>query len=55
MRAHWRADGQPKTQFASQDEANRASLRLRLEVGADLHPYPCDLCHGWHLGNSRDD
>ena len=53
VREHWRADGQPKTRFISADEANRASLRLRLEEGADLHPYRCDLCGGWHLGSSR--
>jgi hypothetical protein len=50
-REHWRADGQPKTRFASQDEANRSSLQLRLERGADLDPYRCGFCGGWHLGN----
>jgi hypothetical protein len=53
MREHWRADGQPKTRFTSADEANRASLRLRLDEGADLYPYRCDLCGDWHLGNPR--
>jgi hypothetical protein len=51
---HWRADGQPKARFATQDAANRASLRLRLEEGADLDPYPCPYCGGWHLGNRQD-
>jgi len=51
-REHWRADGQPKTRFTSEDEANRSSLRLRLEQGADLDPYRCGFCGGWHLGNS---
>jgi hypothetical protein len=51
---HWRADGQPKTRFPTQDAANRASLRLRLEEGADLDPYPCPYCGGWHLGNRSD-
>lgn len=50
-REHWRADGQPKTRFPSQDEANRSSLQLRLEQGADLDPYRCGFCGGWHLGN----
>ena len=50
-REHWRADGRPKHRFDSQDEANRSSLQLRLEEGADLHPYRCSLCGGWHLGN----
>ena len=53
-REHWRADGQPKTRFPTQDEANRASLRHRLEEGADLDPYRCGFCGGWHLGNRTD-
>jgi hypothetical protein len=52
-REHWRADGTPKSRFADADEANRASLRLRLEEGADLDPYLCGFCHGWHLGSRR--
>ena len=47
---HWRADGAPKAVFRTQDDANRASLRLRLEEGADLDPYQCGFCRGWHLG-----
>ncbi len=50
-REHWRADGQPKTRFSTQDEANRSSLQARLERGADLDPYQCGFCGGWHLGN----
>jgi hypothetical protein len=50
-REHWRADGRPKTRFATQDAANRASLQLRLEEGANLDPYQCSFCGGWHLGN----
>jgi hypothetical protein len=52
-REHWRADGAPKARFAGQDEANRSALQLRLEAGADLDPYQCGFCHGWHLGNRR--
>jgi hypothetical protein len=51
---HWRSDGQPKTRFGNQEDANRSSLRLRLEEGADLDPYRCGYCGGWHLGNRRD-
>jgi hypothetical protein len=50
-REHWRADGQPKTRFRSEDEANRSALQLRLDQGADLDPYRCGFCGGWHLGN----
>jgi len=52
-REHWRADGLPKTRFDRAEDANRASLRLRLEDGADLDPYRCGYCQGWHLGNRR--
>ncbi len=52
-REHWRADGSPKTRYASADEANRASLHHRLEAGADLDPYLCRICGAWHLGNRR--
>lgn len=54
-REHWRADGQEKTRFPTADEANRSALRLRLESGADLHPYVCTWCGGWHLGNRGAD
>ncbi len=50
-REHWRSDGRPKARFASRDEANRASLHVRLDHGADLDPYRCGFCGGWHLGN----
>jgi hypothetical protein len=53
-REHWRQDGQPKSRFADRDEANRAALHLRLEAGADLDPYQCSFCDGWHLGNRPD-
>ena len=53
-RQHWRADGRPKTRFPSRDEANRAALLLRLEEAADLDPYGCEFCGGWHLGNRRE-
>jgi hypothetical protein len=53
-REHWRSDGAPKSRFASQAEANRSALHLRLEAGADLDPYQCGFCHGWHLGNRRE-
>ncbi len=52
-REHWRADGQPKTRFPTQAEANRSSLQLRLEQGVDLDPYRCKICDGWHLGGGR--
>jgi len=52
-RDHWRADGSPKARFPTQDAANRSALRLRLEEGADLDPYVCQFCGGWHLGSRR--
>ncbi len=51
---HYRADGQPKTRFSSESDANRAAFSYRLDHGADLAAYACDTCGGWHLGNSPD-
>jgi hypothetical protein len=53
-REHWRADGLPKTRFATRDDANRSSLYHRLESGRDLDPYRCRICDGWHLGTARE-
>ena len=50
--AHWRADGQPKARFVSEEEANRAAFGFRLEHGTELAAYPCSFCGGWHLGTS---
>jgi hypothetical protein len=52
---HWRADGQPKTRFGSEQEANRAAFSGRLDHGVDLVAYACDMCGGWHLGSAPDD
>jgi len=49
--AHWRADGEPKTRYRSESDANRACLQARLEHGVDLGSYLCEFCGGWHLGN----
>jgi hypothetical protein len=51
---HYRADGQPKTRFGSEQDANRAAFSYRLDHGVDLAAYACDTCGGWHLGNSPD-
>ena len=53
-REHWRADGAPKTAYASPGDANRYALQARLEDGVDLTPYTCSICGAWHLGNRRD-
>ena len=54
MREHWRADGRPKTNYGSADDANRYALQALLEDAVQLDPYICGLCGGWHLGNRRD-
>lgn len=48
--SHWRYDGQAKVRYRSEEEANKASLGYRLHEGADLLPYKCEFCGGWHLG-----
>jgi hypothetical protein len=53
-REHWRADGAPKSQYRSADEANRYAFQVRLEHGIDLDPYTCSICGQWHLGNRRE-
>jgi hypothetical protein len=53
-REHWRADGRPKTRYASSADANRYALQARLEDGVQLDPYVCGICGAWHLGNRRD-
>ena len=49
--AHWRADGAPKTSYASQIDALSAADERRQESGADLNVYRCDFCGSWHMGN----
>ena len=53
--AHWRADGEAKVRFASEQEANRAAFGYRLEHGSDLAAYQCTFCGGWHLGSTPDE
>ena len=50
---HWRADGLPKTPYASQADALTATLVRRQESGVDLQVYHCDVCRAWHMGNPR--
>jgi len=50
--SHWRANGEPKTRYRSEADANRAALQALLEHQVDLGPYQCEFCGGWHLGNS---
>jgi hypothetical protein len=51
---HHRADGQPKTRFRSEQDANRAAFSYRLNDGVELVAYECHQCGGWHLGNSPE-
>jgi hypothetical protein len=49
---HWRADGQPKSTYRSQGEAFGVADERRAESGVELSVYQCQICGGWHLGNS---
>jgi hypothetical protein len=51
--AHWRADGAPKTSYASQREAWAMADERRQDTGVSLNVYRCDFCSSWHLGNDR--
>ncbi len=50
--SHWRADGAPKTAYATQHDALTAALIRRQESGAQLNVYRCDICAAWHMGNA---
>jgi len=50
--AHWRADGTPKNSYMSQAEALAVADERRLDAGADLSAYRCEVCAAWHLANS---
>jgi len=49
---HWRADGTPKNAYMSQAEALAMADERRLDAGADLSAYRCEVCAAWHLANS---
>ena len=51
--SHWRADGLPKTAYATQGDALTAALVRRQESGVELSVYLCDVCSAWHMGNPR--
>ncbi|MHB8220950.1 MAG: hypothetical protein ACYDHU_11625 [Acidimicrobiales bacterium] len=48
--SHWRADGGPKSRFATQKEALDAADERSRESGATLGVYFCTFCRGWHMG-----
>jgi hypothetical protein len=50
---HWRADGGAKVRYRTEADANRAALQYRLEHGANLGAYACEICDGWHLGGAE--
>ena len=49
---HWRADGRPKTAYATQRDALSMADERRHDTGVHLNAYRCDTCSGWHLGNA---
>jgi hypothetical protein len=51
--SHWRADGLPKTAYATQGDALTAALVRRQESGVELSAYLCDVCSAWHMRNTR--
>lgn len=48
--SHWRADGAPKTRFATQADALDAAEDRARASGAALAVYFCTFCRGWHMG-----
>ena len=51
--SHWRADGQPKTSYASEPEARAMADERRQDTGVALNVYRCDFCASWHMGNDN--
>lgn len=49
--SHWRADGQPKSAYASQGEALSMADERRADSGVELNVYQCEICARWHLGS----
>ncbi len=49
---HWRADGRPKTAYATQRDALSVADERHHDTGVDLNAYRCDTCSKWHLGNT---
>lgn len=47
-RAIRRRSCERKRRFVTREAAHEANQRLR-----GLAPYPCQFCHGWHLGHGR--
>src|SRR4051794_27075482 len=41
-----------KTRFASREQAEARMARMKSRPDT-LHPYPCQHCKGWHLGNYK--
>jgi hypothetical protein len=51
--SHWRADGLPKSAYATQGDALTAALIRRQDSGVELNVYRCDVCSAWHMGKPQ--
>jgi hypothetical protein len=40
-----------KVDYKSEKTAKLACLEMAKKGSADLEPYQCDLCGGWHIGH----
>lgn len=49
-RAHYRANGRPKTAHLSEQADRAHAQRLLAITGKHVSVYRCPLCHEWHVG-----
>lgn len=43
-----------KIRFRSKALAHQSAIRIRYELGEDLHSYQCLNCMEWHNGHDRN-
>lgn len=51
----WARKCDGKRRFVAEQPAVQEALKVnRREKGRNLKAYPCEFCHHWHIGHSRD-
>jgi hypothetical protein len=48
--SHFTREGQPKSSYRTQAEAQSAAQLAWTLSGVDLDTYRCDYCFQWHMG-----
>ena len=45
----FKKDGEPRSQYSSEYEAEESASHIRKKHGLDISPYQCPKCGYWHL------